>query len=122
VYHLKRVSRVAEETVFLQSYSENKSLFPRSAYNGNGLFCCKNGEGKLNTLVQYTTDYYHSDRTAATEWYALYVRSKHEFIVHEGLLRKRIETFLPALHKHRQWKDRKKVINSPLFPGYLFVK
>jgi len=75
----------------------------------------------MNTLVQCTTDYYHSDRTSEAGWYAVYVRSKHEFIVHEGLVRKRIETFLPAVPKHRQWKDRKKVVNFPLFPGYLFV-
>jgi transcription antitermination factor NusG len=75
----------------------------------------------LNTLVQYTADYYHSVQISEAEWYALYVRSKHEFIVHEGLLRKNIETFLPAVPVQKHWKDRRKIINFPLFPGYLFV-
>ncbi|HYA11369.1 MAG TPA: transcription termination/antitermination NusG family protein, partial [Thermodesulfovibrionales bacterium] len=35
--------------------------------------------------------------------------------------KKGIETFLPAVKKWRQWKDRKKLVDFPLFPGYLFV-
>lgn len=55
------------------------------------------------------------------EWYALYVRSRHEFITKGELLKKGIETFLPSVKKWRHWKDRKKLIDFPLFPGYLFV-
>ena len=54
-------------------------------------------------------------------WYALYVKSRHEFVTQAELLRKGIETFLPASRKLRQWKDRKKWIEFPIFPGYLFV-
>lgn len=54
-------------------------------------------------------------------WYAVHVRSKHDFIVNEALSRKSIETFLPVVERLRQWKDRKKVISFPLFPGYIFV-
>lgn len=41
--------------------------------------------------------------------------------MHEGLVRKNIETFLPTVQRLRQWKDRRKLLNFPLFPGYLFV-
>lgn len=54
-------------------------------------------------------------------WYALYVKSRHEFVAREGLSRKRIETFLPSARRLRQWKDRRKPVEFPLFPGYLFV-
>ncbi|MGC1453906.1 MAG: UpxY family transcription antiterminator [Nitrospirota bacterium] len=54
-------------------------------------------------------------------WYALRVRSRHEFVSAEELTRKNIETFLPSVSRERQWKDRKKIVNFPLFPGYLFV-
>ncbi len=54
-------------------------------------------------------------------WYALRVRSRHEFVSSEELTRKNIENFLPAVSRERQWKDRKKIVNFPLFPGYLFV-
>lgn len=54
-------------------------------------------------------------------WYALYVRSRHEFAVESELAKKRIETFLPSVKKLSRWKDRNKLVQFPLFPGYLFV-
>jgi transcription termination/antitermination protein NusG len=54
-------------------------------------------------------------------WYALWVKSRHEFVVSQELSRKGIDNFLPVVARTRQWKDRKKVIDYPLFPGYLFV-
>ena len=55
-------------------------------------------------------------------WYAVYVRSRHEFVVHDDLRRKRIESFLPSVKRCSQWKDRKKLIEYPLFQGYVFVR
>lgn len=54
-------------------------------------------------------------------WYALYVKSRHEFLTMDELKRKGVKTFLPFVKKMRQWKDRKKFVDFPLFPGYLFV-
>ena len=54
-------------------------------------------------------------------WYALRVRSRHEFVASEELARKDIENFLPSVSRVRQWKDRKKTVDFPLFPGYVFV-
>lgn len=54
-------------------------------------------------------------------WYALRVRSRHEFVTSIELTRKGVETFLPCIKKLSQWKDRKKLLTVPLFPGYLFV-
>jgi transcriptional antiterminator NusG len=55
------------------------------------------------------------------DWFALYVKSRHEFITNGELQKKGIETFLPSVRISRQWKDRRKLIDFPLFPGYLFV-
>ncbi|MBI4843595.1 MAG: UpxY family transcription antiterminator [Nitrospirae bacterium] len=55
------------------------------------------------------------------QWFALNVRSRHEFQVRERLTMKGIEAFLPTVERLRRWKDRKKMISFPLFPGYLFV-
>lgn len=55
-------------------------------------------------------------------WYAVYVRSRHEFVTADELTRKGMETYLPAIQKVSQWKDRKKNIEYPLFPGYVFVQ
>ncbi len=54
-------------------------------------------------------------------WYALYVKSNHEFVTCAELSKKRIETFLPTVRKLRQWKDRRKWVDFPIFPGYLFL-
>ena len=55
------------------------------------------------------------------DWYALYVKSRHEFVTERELVRKGINTFLPSVKRLRHWKDRKKFVDFPLFPGYLFV-
>jgi transcription termination/antitermination protein NusG len=54
-------------------------------------------------------------------WYALYVKSRHEFVTERELVRKGINTFLPSVKRLRHWKDRKKLVDFPVFPGYLFV-
>jgi len=55
-------------------------------------------------------------------WYAVHVKSRHEFVAASELVRKGIEIFVPSVKKQRQWKDRKKLIEFPLFPGYAFVR
>jgi transcription termination/antitermination protein NusG len=54
-------------------------------------------------------------------WYALSVRSRHEFVARDELVKKGVEAFLPSVMKLRQWRDRKKQVEFPVFPGYLFV-
>ncbi len=55
-------------------------------------------------------------------WFAVWTRSRAEKAVYDQLARKDIETFLPTIPKWSRWKDRKKKIDWPLFPGYLFVR
>lgn len=55
-------------------------------------------------------------------WYAAYTKSRHEFVAQNELSKKDIETFLPVVRKIRTWTDRKKWIDFPLFPGYLFIR
>lgn len=54
-------------------------------------------------------------------WYAVHVRSRHEIKVVERLTQAGKEVFLPTVERQRKWKDRKKTVVFPLFPGYLFV-
>lgn len=69
------------------------------------------------------TDIPGRETTAALDlhWFAVTVRSRHEFVVRDELAGKRIETFLPSVLKLQQWRDRKKQVEFPVFPGYLFV-
>ena len=62
----------------------------------------------------------HSESRAG--WWAIYTRHQHEHIVRDLLGAKGLEAFLPTCDITRQWKDRKKIVNMPLFPGYLFVR
>ena len=43
-------------------------------------------------------------------------------MVREQLEQKGFEAFLPTIPKWSRWKDRKKKIDWPLFPGYCFAK
>jgi len=64
----------------------------------------------------------HASAISPPNWYAVYVKSRHEFVVLNELRQKQIEAFLPSVKKSSQWKDRKQVIEYPLFPGYVFVQ
>ena len=55
-------------------------------------------------------------------WYAIWTRSRHEQVVREQLEQKGLEAFLPTITKWSRWKDRKKQIEWPLFPGYCFAR
>jgi transcription antitermination factor NusG len=55
-------------------------------------------------------------------WYAIWTRSRHEQAVREQLERKGYEAFLPTIARWSRWKDRKKKIDWPLFPGYCFAR
>lgn len=57
-----------------------------------------------------------------SQWYAVWTRSRHEQVVREQLARKGMDAFLPTITKWSRWKDRKKQIEWPLFPGYCFAK
>ncbi|KAA1246077.1 UpxY family transcription antiterminator [Aquimarina sp. RZ0] len=60
-------------------------------------------------------------KTLKTGWHVLYVKSCQEKKVHQLLQENQLESFLPMIKTIRQWSDRKKVINKPLFPSYVFV-
>jgi len=60
--------------------------------------------------------------STSIEWFAIWTRSRHEQMVREQLERKHVEAFLPTVPRWSRWKDRKKKIDWPLFPGYCFAR
>jgi transcription antitermination factor NusG len=58
----------------------------------------------------------------STYWLVVWTRSRHEQRVHDQLLAKGIEAFLPTITRMSRWKDRTKRIKWPLFPGYCFAR
>jgi transcription antitermination factor NusG len=60
--------------------------------------------------------------TDQAAWFAIWTRSRHEQVVRQQLEQKHIDVFLPTVLKWSRWKDRKKQVSWPLFPGYCFAK
>lgn len=55
-------------------------------------------------------------------WYAVWTRSRAEKSVRDQLIRRGVEVFLPTVIQWSRWKDRRKQVEWPLFPGYCFVR
>ncbi len=55
-------------------------------------------------------------------WYVLYTKPRNEKKVAEGLVRLGLEAYCPVMTVEKQWSDRKKKIQEPLFRSYCFVK
>ena len=56
------------------------------------------------------------------KWYAIYTKSRAEKKVNALLIQQGIETYLPLQKRLKQWSDRKKWVEEPLFRSYVFVK
>jgi transcription antitermination factor NusG len=55
-------------------------------------------------------------------WLVLRTRSHQEYVVETDLQQRQINAYLPQRSVLRRWKDRRKVVRTPLFPGYIFVQ
>jgi transcription antitermination factor NusG len=55
-------------------------------------------------------------------WFALQIRSRWEGTTAALLRGKGLETLMPTYTTKRKWSDRFKVVESPLFPGYVFCR
>lgn len=57
-----------------------------------------------------------------SQWHAIYTRARHEATVARQIARLGLYSFLPKRNVLSKRKDRRKIIETPLFPGYLFAK
>lgn len=55
-------------------------------------------------------------------WLAAYTRPRHELQVSRWWNRLGLEVFLPCHRSWRLWSDRRKLLEIPLFPSYVFVR
>ena len=58
--------------------------------------------------------------TSQASWFALQVRPRYEKQVAQSIAAKGISTFLPLYAERRQWSDRSKELEKPMFDGYVF--
>lgn len=59
--------------------------------------------------------------TFRTGWYVIYTKPRHEKKVHARLTENQIDSFLPTRKTLKVWHDRKKIVDEPLFPSYVFI-
>jgi transcription antitermination factor NusG len=64
---------------------------------------------------------WHSTATPGP-WFAVYTRHQHERKVASRLAEQQFETFFPTYVELHRWKDRRKEVSMPLFPGYVFFR
>ena len=55
-------------------------------------------------------------------WFVLYTRPRFEQKVNDELVQMGFESFLPKQRTLKQWSDRKKWVDEPLFKSYCFVR
>jgi transcription antitermination factor NusG len=55
-------------------------------------------------------------------WFALQVRYQSERLTSQVLREKGYEEFVPYYRARRQWSDRIRELELPLFPGYVFCR
>ncbi len=56
------------------------------------------------------------------KWFAIYVKSRNEKKVFKQLEDIGVESFLPLITRLKQWSDRKKKVEEPLFRSYVFLR
>jgi len=70
----------------------------------------------------FVSDSLMSDSLTKARWYAVQTRSRFEKAVRAELSAWGIDHYLATFQDVHQWKDRKKVVEVPLFSGYIFVR
>ncbi len=63
-----------------------------------------------------------TSKPAIKQWHVIYTKSKWEKKVDQLLTDKGFESWCPVQMQERYWSDRKKIIYTPLFRSYVFVK
>ena len=56
------------------------------------------------------------------KWFVIYTKPRWEKKVDATLLKKGIESWCPLNKIQKQWTDRKKIIEEPIFKSYVFVR
>jgi transcription antitermination factor NusG len=58
----------------------------------------------------------------AAQWFAVWTRSQCEVKVEDALRRRGLEVYLPRTRRPSRRRDRRVVLQPPLFPGYVFLR
>ena len=82
---------------------------------------CRSG-----TSYQVTCNYGQAESSPrdidTLHWFAIRTSLRWEFRASSELSSRGVETYLPRSSARHQWSDRSKIVDEPLFPGYLFSR
>lgn len=96
---------------------------PSRAKPGSGA-CALKGAKPVATMVETprTTSISSSSSDASAAWYALWTHSHCEQLVHDQLEAQGFLPFLPTVDVWSQRRGARRLVKSPMFPGYLFLR
>jgi transcription antitermination factor NusG len=78
--------------------------------------------GAVPEQIQEQASFSPQAPAVETVWYALQTKPRHEKKVALDLEEKDVAVFLPMYKAVHHWSDRKREVQLPLFPNYLFVR
>lgn len=94
----------------------------------SGFCCCRirllgvEGRSYLSGLFTIVSNVASQiEPSACVNWYAVATRSRHERVVAHQLNSDGVATFIPSVMELHYWSDRRKKVEMPLFPGYVFL-
>jgi transcription antitermination factor NusG len=79
----------------------------------------------MSCLQTTTNEFIQANAGLAADelsWFAVQTKPRHEKKAAAELQEKGISAFLPLCSEKRQWSDRQRVVELPLFPQYVFVR
>jgi transcription antitermination factor NusG len=62
------------------------------------------------------------DTLSGNHWHAVRVKPNCEWVAASSLSSKGLEHYLPVHRQEKRWSDRNKIVERPLFPGYVFCR
>ena len=63
-----------------------------------------------------------TDDAGLTQWFVLWTHSHCEQLVHDQLIGNGFSVFLPTIKTWSRRKGTRRVVEVPMFPGYLFLR
>jgi transcription antitermination factor NusG len=69
-----------------------------------------------------TEDAANSETNETLVWLAVQTWPRYEKKIALELAKKQVEVFLPLVASEHQWSDRRRIVQLPLFPGYVFLR
>lgn len=84
--------------------------------------CFKNADKAYNDIPEMCLMHRLPSIPLHMSWFAVYTKPRWEKKVTDGLLSHGFEAYCPLNRTLRQWSDRKKWVELPLLPSYVFVR